>query len=824
MVHYQQYSEVSKEELFPQREMMEKKQKKFLTVAPFECAWPNDLRFREAGRGCVAFDAFAHNDVTVVFREQVGSQHYHYKRDNCPHYTVIIGSHRNKRLKIEVDGKTVVDAAGVGLCCSSAFQSYWISIYDGLISIGKGRYPFQNLCFQWLDSNPNCTVQYIGLSSWDKHVGYRNVNVLPATPNHLSLWKHVDFVEHDFGEDDLEQELEDGIANYESWGLGKFLENWELSDMFFIVGKEERAVPAHKLVLEACGDFCLSSSVEEAVHLPDISYSVLHALLQYIYTGHTQILESDLCSLKSLSLQYKVMSLVRQCEEILERIMSNKQLVDSTQLVDIFYPSWLQCSKTFPYGLPIDRERLERFLSTGEYSDLDLYVGVHDIVLRSHKVILGSWSTPFTKMFTNGMRESVSSVVCLKDVPLEAFKIMLEFMYSGELNKEATEGINTLLLQLLLLADEFGVTLLHQECCKILLECLSEDSVCPILQVISSIPSCKLIEETCERIFSMHFDYCTTASIDFVMLDESSFSNILQHTDLTVTSEERVLNAIFLWCLQARELCGWEAVNELMVNSTPEMLFGERLESLNEFLHLVRFSLLSPDLLNKFEQSCLSQQIPTFDHLVKEALRFLEFEVTDFQGSQRYQHRKSSFKELLYICDGDSNGVLYFAGTSYGKHQWVNPVLSKRVIIAASSPISRCTDPKVLVSRNFQGTSVAGPQMEGGRNASWWMVDIGPDHQLMCNYYTLRQDGSRAFIRRWNLQGSLDGKNWTNLRVHENDQTICKPGQFASWPITGSNALLPFRFFRVLMAGPTTDDTNPWNCCICFLELYGYFR
>lgn len=26
----------------------------------------------------------------------------------------------------------------------------------------------------------------------------------------------------------------------------------------------------------------------------------------------------------------------------------------------------------------------------------------------------------------------------------------------------------------------------------------------------------------------MHFDYCTTANIDFVMLDESTFRNILQ--------------------------------------------------------------------------------------------------------------------------------------------------------------------------------------------------------------------------------------------------------------------------------------------------------
>lgn len=271
--------------------MIEKKQKKFLTVAPFECAWPQDLRFREAGRGCVAFEAFAHNDVTLVFRENVGSQQYHYKRDNSPHYTVIIGSHRNRRLKIEVDGKTVVDVAGIALCCSSAFKSYWISIYDGLISIGKGRYPFQNLVFQWLDSNPNCTVQYIGLSSWDKHVGYRNVNVLPITHNHISLWQHVDYGQYEGGRDG-EEDLDDEYVGFEieNWGLENFLESWELSDMFFIVGSEERAVPAHKVILGASGNFSFSSAdEEEVVHLPAVTYPVLHAFLQYIYTGHTQV-------------------------------------------------------------------------------------------------------------------------------------------------------------------------------------------------------------------------------------------------------------------------------------------------------------------------------------------------------------------------------------------------------------------------------------------------------------------------------------------------------------------------------------------------------
>lgn len=45
--------------------------------------------------------------------------------------------------------------------------------------------------------------------------------------------------------------------------------------------------------------------------------------------------------------------------------------------------------------------------------------------------------------------------------------------------------------------------------------------------------------------------------------------------------------------------------------------------------------------------------------------------------SARFQHRRSSYRELQYICDGDDHGVLYFAGTSYGEHQWVNPLLAE---------------------------------------------------------------------------------------------------------------------------------------------------
>jgi hypothetical protein len=70
-------------------------------------------------------------------------------------------------------------------------------------------------------------------------------------------------------------------------------------------------------------------------------------------------------------------------------------------------------------------------------------------------------------------------------------------------------------------------------------------------------------------------------------------------------------------------------------------------------------------------------------------------------GNSRFQRRLSTYKELLYICDGDTHGVCYFAGTSYGAHPWMNPVTAQRLTVTSSSPPSRYTDGKLLVSRNY---------------------------------------------------------------------------------------------------------------------------
>jgi hypothetical protein len=252
--------------------------KRSLTVAPFECAWAEELRFREPGRGCVAFEASAHNDVTLVFRHHPGSHRYHYRTDTSRHYTVILGSHRNKRLRIQVDGATVADVAAPGLCCANSFQPFWVTICDGLIAVGQGSHPDTNLLFRWLDPDPNPDVQYVGLSSWDKHVGYRNITILPlpaaaaaAAPHNTKLLcsgKHQRLL------------------------LADFLESWDLSDAVFVVGTQRKLVPAHRVVLCASGDFPFQIAADTGaatIQLPSVSYPVLRALLEYIYTGSTQV-------------------------------------------------------------------------------------------------------------------------------------------------------------------------------------------------------------------------------------------------------------------------------------------------------------------------------------------------------------------------------------------------------------------------------------------------------------------------------------------------------------------------------------------------------
>lgn len=100
---------------------------------------------------------------------------------------------------------------------------------------------------------------------------------------------------------------------------------------------------------------------------------------------------------------------------------------------------------------------------------------------KSGDVVKKWWSHSLTlslasiQMFTNGMCESSKSQVLLKDAAPAPFMAMLDYMYSGQLNLK-DEDCGALLLPLLVLSDQFGIQALRSECCRRLIECVTEVS------------------------------------------------------------------------------------------------------------------------------------------------------------------------------------------------------------------------------------------------------------------------------------------------------------------------------------------------------------
>ncbi|MCI00348.1 BTB/POZ domain-containing protein, partial [Trifolium medium] len=79
--------------------------------------------------------------------------------------------------------------------------------------------------------------------------------------------------------------------------------------------------------------------------------------------------------------------------------------------------------------------------------------------------------------------------------------------------------------------------------------------------------------------------------------------------------------------MNAKDLFGWEVVDQLIIDSKPELLFGERLQIVYDLLSFVRFPLLQHSLLDKMQNSNIVRHIPVLRSLVHEAINCVKHEL-----------------------------------------------------------------------------------------------------------------------------------------------------------------------------------------------------
>lgn len=99
-----------------------------------------------------------------------------------------------------------------------------------------------------------------------------------------------------------------------------------------------------------------------------------------------------------LALKFEVMCLVKQCEEVADRFKLNQKLFDSGKCVELSFPSSRPHSPVFPFGLPINLQKLREVLLSGEFSDVNICIEDHGLTTQLHRIILSLWSVPFAKV------------------------------------------------------------------------------------------------------------------------------------------------------------------------------------------------------------------------------------------------------------------------------------------------------------------------------------------------------------------------------------------------------------------------------------------
>ena len=191
-----------------------------LVVPPFDCAWLSSpdadsltTASSEGGEGIVvSFDAKADSDVTVILKGRRTSKseldsrparrldHWSGRQDDpakvdASTYLVIIGSHRNSACVIEKNGRVVELAKGPAVPLlpargRDAFTRCFVSWYPkrGALVVGVG----EHLRHAWVDPEPHTDpICEIGLSTWDDHAQYRDIEVRALDPDggsRVSSW------------------------------------------------------------------------------------------------------------------------------------------------------------------------------------------------------------------------------------------------------------------------------------------------------------------------------------------------------------------------------------------------------------------------------------------------------------------------------------------------------------------------------------------------------------------------------------------------------------------------------------------------------------
>ncbi|XP_059619294.1 BTB/POZ domain-containing protein 9 [Phlebotomus argentipes] len=275
-----------------------------------------------------------------------------------------------------------------------------------------------------------------------------------------------------------------------------------------------------------------------------------------------------------------------------------------------------------------------------DYSDVTFVVD--GAKLPAHRVILAARSEYFRAMLYGGMSESSQSEIVLK-VPLEAFRALLRYIYSGQMSLAQMREEDV--LDTLGLANQYGFSELETAISSYLRQVLSLDNVCAVLDAA--------------RLYA--FENLMSVCHTFL---ERNTNEILKHESFKSLSEESLIGLLQRDSFSAPEVSIFLAVREWCAanpDSNIDLVVSHvrlPLMEIKQLLTVVRPSNIidSDRLLDAIEKKITSKSLPYRGALwPEENVASLKFDSRTIQGELRSS-----------LLDGDTDS--YDMERGYTRH------------------------------------------------------------------------------------------------------------------------------------------------------------
>jgi len=260
-----------------------------------------------------------------------------------------------------------------------------------------------------------------------------------------------------------------------------------------------------------------------------------------------------------------------------------------------------------------------QFRDQGEFIDVHLQVG--EELFPAHRLVLAANSDYFHAMFTYGMKESKQEVIELKDenISAEALKIVLDFIYSGDLHVN-----NENVFEALLVADYLQVTSVVQQCCDYIQAEFVEfrfdvQSYCRICAIADRHGLADLLEAAQCKMASMYKDVCD--SEEFLSnVNADQLSSLLSRDDLIAPSENFVFKSVMQWIEYKKK---------------------ERMAVAGKVIGAVRLGLVDiKDVIRELNTEGM-KQVPEIHMLLDESLLYSHIPSSSTFGEEKTKQRSS---------------------------------------------------------------------------------------------------------------------------------------------------------------------------------------